>query len=139
MQIEFVIVFVTVLVLLLDHWLIAILIQVIYQGSARFVIISSVDDASWTVHVGLTGDEGRWWRGRWVEKDVKKQFVSIRGMLAPGMALRPYGTRSLQGSGVSSFLLESAVEKMAATPRPKALFGAAEEEELGRNAAALSL
>ncbi|KAI0695951.1 hypothetical protein C8T65DRAFT_664414 [Cerioporus squamosus] len=67
------------------------LVRVIYQGSARFVIISSVDDASWTVRVGLTGDEGRWWRGRWTDKEVKKQF----------------------GSGVSSFLLESAVEKMA--------------------------
>ncbi|RPD78329.1 hypothetical protein L226DRAFT_558303 [Lentinus tigrinus ALCF2SS1-7] len=69
------------------------LIQVIYQGSARFVILSSVDDASWMVHVGLTGNEGRWWRGRWTDKDVKKQF----------------------GSSVSSFLLESAVEKMADT------------------------
>ncbi|RDX50062.1 hypothetical protein OH76DRAFT_1349734 [Lentinus brumalis] len=67
------------------------LIKVIYQGSARFVIVSSVDDASWTVHVGLTGDRGRWWRGRWTDKEVRKQF----------------------GSSVSSFLLESAVEKMA--------------------------
>ncbi|KAI0737510.1 hypothetical protein C8Q80DRAFT_1114915 [Daedaleopsis nitida] len=69
------------------------LIQVIYQGSSRFVIISSVDDASWTVHVGLTGTEGRWWQGRWTEKDVKNTV----------------------GSKVSSFLLESFVEKMADT------------------------
>lgn len=51
------------------------LIQVIYQGSSRFVIISSVDDASWTVHVGLTGDDGRWWQGRWTEKDVREVIV----------------------------------------------------------------
>ncbi|KAI0365659.1 hypothetical protein BV20DRAFT_724205 [Pilatotrama ljubarskyi] len=69
------------------------LIQVIYQGSARFVIISSVDDTSWTVHVGLTGDEGRWWQGRWTEKDV----------------------RAVIGSKVSGFLLDSFVEKMAET------------------------
>ncbi|OSD03919.1 hypothetical protein PYCCODRAFT_1364819 [Trametes coccinea BRFM310] len=69
------------------------LIQVIYQGSARFVIISSVDDASWTVHAGLTGDEGRWWRGKWTEKDV----------------------REVIGSKVSGFLLDSFVEKLADT------------------------
>ncbi|KAI9066584.1 hypothetical protein FKP32DRAFT_357177 [Trametes sanguinea] len=69
------------------------LIQVIYQGSARFVIISSVDDASWTVHVGLTGDEGRWWRGCWTEKDVRKVI----------------------GSKVSGFLLDSFVEKLSDT------------------------
>ncbi|KAH9847183.1 hypothetical protein C2E23DRAFT_742387 [Lenzites betulinus] len=69
------------------------LVQVIYQGSSRFVIISSVDDASWTVHVGLTGEDGRWWQGRWTEKDVRK-FV---------------------GAKVSGFLLDSFVEKMADT------------------------
>ena len=53
------------------------LIQVIYQGSARFVILSSVDDASWTVHVGLAGDEGRWWRGMWTGKDVRNTIVRI--------------------------------------------------------------
>ncbi|KAI0633295.1 hypothetical protein C8Q77DRAFT_1114166 [Trametes polyzona] len=67
------------------------LIQVIYQGSSRFVIVSAVDDASWTVHVGLTGDDVRWWRGRWTEKDV----------------------REVIGSNVSGFLLDSFVEKLA--------------------------
>ncbi|KAI0779757.1 hypothetical protein C8Q74DRAFT_1198658 [Fomes fomentarius] len=69
------------------------LIQVIYQGSARFVILSSVDDAGWAVHVGLNGHEGRWWRGRWTEKDVNNTV----------------------GPKVSSFLLESFVEKLADT------------------------
>ncbi|KAM5531846.1 hypothetical protein V8D89_014476 [Ganoderma adspersum] len=67
------------------------LIQVVYQGSARFVILSSVDDACWTVHAGLTGDAGRWWRGRWTDKDVRNTI----------------------GQKVSSILLESFVEKMA--------------------------
>jgi len=48
------------------------LIQVIYQGHLKFVVLSAVDEVSWTVHVGLSGDEGRWWRGRWTEKDVRK-------------------------------------------------------------------
>jgi len=48
------------------------LIQVIYQGSSRFVVISGADDISWTVHVGLGGPEGRWWRGQLVEKDIQK-------------------------------------------------------------------
>ncbi|KAH9895014.1 hypothetical protein C8Q73DRAFT_483158 [Cubamyces lactineus] len=69
------------------------LIQVIYQGSGRFVIISSVDESSWTTHVGLTGEEGRWWRGRWTEKDV----------------------REVIGSKVSGFLLDSFVEKLSDT------------------------
>ncbi|KAH8119641.1 hypothetical protein DFH11DRAFT_458918 [Phellopilus nigrolimitatus] len=49
------------------------LIQVIYQGTHRFVLLSKVDfDAAvpgWDVHLGLA-DAGRWWRGRWEEKDV---------------------------------------------------------------------
>ncbi|KAJ8462872.1 hypothetical protein ONZ51_g10625 [Trametes cubensis] len=69
------------------------LIQVIYQGSGRFVIISSVDESSWTTHVGLTGEEGRWWQGRWTEKDV----------------------REVIGSKVSGFLLDSFVEKLSDT------------------------
>ena len=94
------------------------LIQVVYQGSARFVILSSVDDASWTVHVGLTGEEGRWWRGRWTDKDVKKQFVSLLALnistetlnllwhtrqglgcvvLPPGVRRREVGRRIRQG------------------------------------------
>lgn len=51
------------------------LIQVIYQGSSRFVVISGVEDTSWTVHVGLSGSDGRWWRGRWTEKDILKAVV----------------------------------------------------------------
>jgi len=41
------------------------LIQIVYQGSAKFVLMSRVDYSSWTVHLGLSGPEGRWWRGRW--------------------------------------------------------------------------
>ncbi|KAL7281227.1 hypothetical protein ACG7TL_004535 [Trametes sanguinea] len=91
------------------------LIQVIYQGSARFVIISSVDDASWTVHAGLTGDEGRWWQGKWTEKDVREVIVRL-----PSHSLRAFerskpAAASPQGSKVSGFLLDSFVEKLADT------------------------
>ncbi len=52
------------------------LIQLIYQGSYKFVLISSVDSVSWTIHLGLTGSEGRWWKGKWTEKDIDKFIVS---------------------------------------------------------------
>ncbi|EJD03435.1 uncharacterized protein FOMMEDRAFT_156843 [Fomitiporia mediterranea MF3/22] len=49
------------------------LIQVIYQGSFRFVLLSRVDfDSllpSWKIHIGLA-DKGRWWQGKWEEGDV---------------------------------------------------------------------
>ncbi|KAF9792578.1 hypothetical protein BJ322DRAFT_1103068 [Thelephora terrestris] len=47
------------------------LIQIIYQGSAKFVLMSRVDYTSWIVHLGLSGPEGRWWRGKWTEENVK--------------------------------------------------------------------
>ena len=52
------------------------LIQVIYQGSAKFVLMSRVDCNSWTVHLGLSGPEGRWWRGKWTDEKVKSITVS---------------------------------------------------------------
>ncbi|KAL5524157.1 hypothetical protein ACEPAG_8330 [Sanghuangporus baumii] len=49
------------------------LIQVIYQASHRFVLLSRIEfDAvvpGWQVYLGLA-DIGRWWKGRWEEKDV---------------------------------------------------------------------
>lgn len=59
------------------------LIQVIYQGPSRFVLLSRVDfDAlvpSWTIHIGLA-DKGRWWRGRWEESDVDSFVVCARSV-----------------------------------------------------------
>ncbi|EIN12072.1 hypothetical protein PUNSTDRAFT_50822 [Punctularia strigosozonata HHB-11173 SS5] len=50
------------------------LIQLIYQGASRFVVISRVDDHAWTLHVGLSASgsaaDGRWWRGRWTAEDI---------------------------------------------------------------------
>ncbi|KAH0827322.1 hypothetical protein J3R83DRAFT_3948 [Lanmaoa asiatica] len=50
------------------------LIQVIYQGFDRFIVLSAVSGSSWTVYVGLKGPEGRWWRGSWSAQDIS-QFV----------------------------------------------------------------
>ena len=36
------------------------LIQVIYQGFDRFVVLSAVAGSCWTLCVGLKGPEGRW-------------------------------------------------------------------------------
>ncbi|KAL5528040.1 hypothetical protein ACEPAF_7176 [Sanghuangporus sanghuang] len=49
------------------------LIQVIYQASHRFVLLSRIEFdvvvPGWQVYLGLA-DVGRWWKGRWEEKDV---------------------------------------------------------------------
>lgn len=80
------------------------LIQVIYQGSSRFVVISSVEESSWTVHLGLTGVEGRWWRGQWADEDIRKSGVRL-------LAIRPFLIKveyiRTQGSGSSSASLEA--------------------------------
>lgn len=59
------------------------LIQIIYQGFERFVLLSKIDDEteSWTVHLGLQGPEGRWWRGRWLEKDILHLTVCFDKLL----------------------------------------------------------
>ncbi|KAH7888315.1 hypothetical protein F5I97DRAFT_1851440 [Phlebopus sp. FC_14] len=48
------------------------LIQVVYQGFDRFVVLSQVNDSAWTLHLGLKGPEGRWWRGSWSAQDVTR-------------------------------------------------------------------
>ncbi|KAJ6593620.1 hypothetical protein B0H19DRAFT_1091210 [Mycena capillaripes] len=66
------------------------LVQVIYQGMEKYVVLSSVDD-KWNIHLGLTGPEGRWWRGSWGAADV----------------------RAIVGKSASDTLLESFAEKLA--------------------------
>jgi hypothetical protein len=53
------------------------MIQLIYQSVYQFVVMSSVTPDKWTVHVGMVGDAGRWWRGVWEEKDVAGVLVSV--------------------------------------------------------------
>ncbi|KAK7472987.1 hypothetical protein VKT23_001091 [Stygiomarasmius scandens] len=52
------------------------LIQVIYHKFDRFVLLSNVTDDEWTVHVGLSGEQGRWWQGSWKDTDVFKAIGS---------------------------------------------------------------
>jgi hypothetical protein len=54
------------------------LIQVVYQGVYRFLVLSNVDDEKWTVHLGLSGADGRWWRGSWFEADILQIVVRAR-------------------------------------------------------------
>ena len=44
-------------------------VQLVYQGSSRFVVLSHVKDNAWLLHAGLAR-EGRWWQGKWLENDV---------------------------------------------------------------------
>ncbi|KAG1777091.1 hypothetical protein EV702DRAFT_1105813 [Suillus placidus] len=46
------------------------LIQVIYQGFDRFVVLSQVTESAWSIYLGLKGSEGRWWRGSWSTKHI---------------------------------------------------------------------
>ncbi|KAJ7690672.1 hypothetical protein B0H17DRAFT_1064416 [Mycena rosella] len=46
------------------------LVQVIYQGMDKFVVLSDVTEDKWNIHLGLTGPEGRWWSGSWRAADV---------------------------------------------------------------------
>ncbi|KAJ7232776.1 hypothetical protein B0H12DRAFT_1144856 [Mycena haematopus] len=66
------------------------LVQVIYQGMDKFVVLSDVAD-KWNIHLGLTGPEGRWWRGSWGAADV----------------------RAIVGKSASQTLLESFAGKLA--------------------------
>ncbi|EED83029.1 predicted protein [Postia placenta Mad-698-R] len=64
------------------------LIQVVYQGSSRFVVLSSVE-SDWTVHVGLSGPDGRWWRGAWGSKHIRGAV----GLKASSDAIEAYADR----------------------------------------------
>jgi hypothetical protein len=53
------------------------LIQVIYIGSSRFVLLSTVDKAYkyWDIHACITGNSVKWWRGRWTLSDINNVTV----------------------------------------------------------------
>jgi hypothetical protein len=53
------------------------LVQVIYQSIYKFVVLSTVSQDEWHVHLGLAGSEGRWWHGSWKEEDIHHIFVCI--------------------------------------------------------------
>ena len=67
------------------------LAQVIYQGSSKYVLLSSVDFESltpgWDLHVGLA-DKGKWWKGRWTEEHVKS--ITVRNLHLSLLLLRTY-------------------------------------------------
>lgn len=67
------------------------LTQVIYQSIYKFVVLSTVSDDKWNIHLGLSGAQGRWWQGSWGEEDIHRIF----------------------GSKTSDKLLESFAEKLA--------------------------
>ncbi|KAI5890403.1 uncharacterized protein SCHCODRAFT_02508078 [Schizophyllum commune H4-8] len=48
------------------------IIQVIHQGSDKFVVTSSVTQDAWELHVSLECRQGRCWKGQWQVSDVRK-------------------------------------------------------------------
>jgi len=65
------------------------IIQIIYEGVERFVLLSKVDYESWTIYLGLQGPEGRWWRGCWFEKDI----LHLTGSKASEMILEGFANK----------------------------------------------
>ncbi|KAJ7209638.1 hypothetical protein GGX14DRAFT_363994 [Mycena pura] len=65
------------------------LVQVIYQGMDKFVVLSDVSDDKWNIHLGLTGSEGRWWRGSWRAVDI----LAIVGKTASDTLLESFAER----------------------------------------------
>ena len=55
------------------------LTQVIYQSIYKFVVLSTVSDDKWNIHLGLSGVHGRWWQGSWGEEDIHRIFVCTIG------------------------------------------------------------
>lgn len=56
------------------------LIQVIYQGAQKFIVLSTVSSTAWTVHVTLD-KTARWWSGKWSTNDIEEfmvLYLSIR-------------------------------------------------------------
>lgn len=88
------------------------LIQIIYQGSAKFVLLSRVDYTSWTVHLGLSGPEGRWWRGKWADEDVKAITVSLGRRSTRSQVTQLANT---QGPKPTEDMLEAFGERLANT------------------------
>ncbi|KAI6157397.1 hypothetical protein BKA82DRAFT_4056387 [Pisolithus tinctorius] len=65
------------------------LIQIVYQGFDRFVVISQVIESAWTIHLGLKGPGGRWWRGATSAQDI----LGIVGTSATPQALDTYAEK----------------------------------------------
>jgi hypothetical protein len=89
------------------------LTQVVYQGVHRFVVLSSVSDA-WSIHLGLAGSEGRWWRGSWGERDILNIVVRAVPWRCSG-CITLLRNSCAQGSKSSDKLLEAFAEKLAET------------------------
>lgn len=53
------------------------LTQIIYQHADRFFVLSTVSD-KWTIHLGLAGPEGRWWRGSWGKTEILQIVVRVQ-------------------------------------------------------------
>ncbi|GJF00107.1 hypothetical protein PsYK624_163860 [Phanerochaete sordida] len=60
-----------------DFFAVDELIQVIYQGSLKFLVLSRATRTAWTLHVALDKTP-RWWAGQWTPHDVEAFLGSRR-------------------------------------------------------------
>lgn len=86
------------------------LIQVIYQGAHKFVVLSNVTDDAWSVYLTMANSEGRWWSGRWTAKDVLDFFV--RTLLETSLSLLD---EVVQGQKTSTALIEQFADNLASS------------------------
>lgn len=57
-----------------DFFAVDELIQVIYQGALKFIVLSKITRTAWTIHVALDKTE-RWWSGQWSPSDIETFLV----------------------------------------------------------------
>lgn len=84
------------------------LIQVIYQGAHKFIVLSNVTDDAWSVYLTVVNSEGRWWSGGWTEKDVLDFVVCT----FPETSL-PLLDEVMQGQKTSTTLIEQFADNLA--------------------------
>ena len=78
----------------------------------KFVVLSSVTDDRWTVYMGLSDSEGRWWKGSWEDRDV--HAILVRRTISGSLTWPGYATYlGKQGSKASDRLIEEFADQLA--------------------------
>ncbi|KAJ7072561.1 nucleotide-diphospho-sugar transferase [Mycena amicta] len=101
------------------------LVQVIYQGMDKFVLLSDVASDRWTVHLGLTGTDARWWQGSWAESEV----LGILGSKAGDQLLTSFADKLAESIVQGELHIETDARKFLAVVQQNSLDLAAVRHE----------